>query len=188
QVRLPEPQLLRFAYPHQISGGQRQRVMIAMALALAPALLIADEPTTSLDVTTQSEILKLLRELQRESHTALLFITHDLGVVAEIAARIAGLRRGELVESGAKRELLAHPRHRYTRMLLEAVPSLAPRKPPIDERSAVQLRTRKLTKVFDETSWLRRQRRVAAAVAVEFELRRGATLGIVGGSGSGQRH
>src|SRR5262249_2850620 len=96
QVRLPEPQLLRFAYPHQISGGQRQRVMIAMALSLAPALLIADEPTTSLDVTTQSEILKLLRELQRESHTAVLFITHDLGVVAEIADRIAVLRRGEL--------------------------------------------------------------------------------------------
>src|SRR5262244_3082567 len=134
QVRLPEPQALRSAYPHQISGGQRQRVMIAMALALAPALLIADEPTTALDVTTQARILRLLRELQRASQTAVLFITHDLGVVAEIADRIAVLRRGELVEAGPARELLARPQHAYTRMLLDSVPSLTPRRAPIDAR------------------------------------------------------
>ena len=97
RVRLPDAKTLQSAYPHQISGGQRQRVMIAMALALAPALLIADEPTTALDVTTQARILRLLRELQRASQTAVLFITHDLGVVAEIADRIAVLHRGELV-------------------------------------------------------------------------------------------
>ena len=109
RVRLPDAKTLQSAYPHQISGGQRQRVMIAMALALAPALLIADEPTTALDVTTQAEILRLLRELQRSSQTAVLFITHDLGVVAEIADRIAVLHRGQLVESGPARELLARP-------------------------------------------------------------------------------
>jgi len=186
RVRLPDPEALRSAYPHQLSGGQRQRVMIAMALALAPALLIADEPTTALDVTTQAEILKLLRDLQRESQTAVLFITHDLGVVAEIADRIAVLSRGELVEAGPARELLARPQHAYTRMLLDSVPSLTPRRAPIDARGAIQVRTRKLTKVFDEHGWFRRRRRIAAAVDVELELRRGETLGIVGESGSGK--
>src|SRR5262249_18328342 len=184
--RLPEPEVLQSAYPHQLSGGQRQRVMIAMALALAPALLIADEPTTALDVTTQAEILRLLRDLQRESQTAVLFITHDLGVAAEIADRIAVLKRGELIEAGPARELLAQPQHAYTRMLLDSVPSLTPRKAPIDARAAIRVRTRKLTKVFDEHGWFRRRRRIAAAVDVELELRRGETLGIVGESGSGE--
>ncbi len=185
-VRLPEPKVIQRAYPHQLSGGQRQRIMIAMALALKPSLLIADEPTTALDVTTQAEILKLLRELQRESGTAVLFITHDLGVVSEIADRVAVLRMGELVECGLTRDLLARPKHPYTRMLLEAVPSLTPRKAPIDERAPIHLRTRALTKVFDDGGWLRRSRRVAAAVGVEIEVRRGETLGIVGESGSGK--
>src|SRR5215472_4970383 len=186
RVRLSDAKTLQSAYPHQLSGGQRQRVMIAMALALAPALLIADEPTTALDVTTQAEILKLLRDLQRESQTAVLFITHDLGVVAEIADRIAVLERGELIEAGPAHELLARPQHAYTRMLLDSVPSLTPRKSPIDVRAAIQVRTCKLTKVFDEPGWLRRRRRIAAAVDVELELRRGETLGIVGESGSGK--
>ena len=100
-----------------------------MALILAPALLIADEPTTALDVTTQAEILRLIRELQRESNTAVLFITHDFGVVAEIADSVAVLQRGKLVESGSARDVLTRPQHPYTRALLKAVPSLTPRKP-----------------------------------------------------------
>src|SRR6185295_8974473 len=117
-VRLPDAERIYRSYPHQLSGGQRQRIMIAMALILKPALLIADEPTTALDVTTQAEILRLIRELQRENNTAVLFITHDFGVVAEIADMVAVLQAGELVESGPAAEVLARPRHRYTRMLL----------------------------------------------------------------------
>src|SRR6185503_20107292 len=121
------------------------RIMIAMALILAPSLLIADEPTTALDVTTQAEILRLIRDLQRESNTAVLFITHDFGVVAEIADNVVVLQQGEQVESGPARDVLMRPQHRYTRALLEAVPSLIPRKAP-PEPGALHLRTRQLTK------------------------------------------
>ncbi|WP_333904283.1 ABC transporter ATP-binding protein, partial [Achromobacter insolitus] len=126
-VRLPDPARAMDAYPHELSGGQRQRAMIAMALALEPALLIADEPTTALDVTTQAQILHLIHDLQRRKGTAVLFITHDFGVVAEIADRVAVMQRGELVESGAAEQVLEHPRHPYTRALIAAVPPLAPR-------------------------------------------------------------
>jgi len=149
-------------------------------------LLIADEPTTALDVTTQAEILQLIRELQRESGTAVLFITHDFGVVSEIADRVAVLRLGELVESGPARQLLTDPQHAYTRMLLRSVPSLTPRKQPVDESSGLVLRTRGLTKVFESTGWFRKGRRVNAADQVNLEVRRGETLGIVGESGSGK--
>jgi peptide/nickel transport system ATP-binding protein len=186
RVRLPDPARLYSAYPHQLSGGQRQRIMIAMALILKPMLLIADEPTTALDVTTQAEILQLIRELQRESGTAVLFITHDFGVVSEIADRVAVLRLGELVEAGPARQLLTDPQHVYTRMLLRSVPSLTPRKQPVDESSGVALRTRGLTKVFESTGWFRKSRRVSAAEQVDLEVRRGETLGIVGESGSGK--
>ena len=186
RVRLPDPARLYSAYPHQLSGGQRQRIMIAMALILKPMLLIADEPTTALDVTTQAEILQLIRELQRESGTAVLFITHDFGVVSEIADRVAVLRLGELVESGPARQLLTDPQHAYTRMLLRSVPSLTPRKQPVDESSGLVLRTRGLTKVFESTGWFRKGRRVNAADQVNLEVRRGETLGIVCESGSGK--
>ena len=106
-VRLPEPERILESYPHELSGGQRQRVMIAMALALEPALIIADEPTTALDVTTQAQILRLLKELQARHGTAILFITHDFGVVAEIADRVAVMRQGRLVEQGQARDVLA---------------------------------------------------------------------------------
>ena len=186
RVRLPDPARLYSAYPHQLSGGQRQRIMIAMALILKPMLLIADEPTTALDVTTQAEILQLIRELQRESGTAVLFITHDFGVVSEIADRVAVLRLGELVEAGPARQLLTDPQHAYTRMLLRSVPSLTPRKQPVEASSGVALRTRGLTKVFESAGWFRKGRRVNAAEHVDLEVRRGETLGIVGESGSGK--
>ena len=106
-VRLPEPELMAHAYPHQLSGGQRQRIMIAMALVLEPALLIADEPTTALDVTTQAQILQLIKDLQREHDTAVLFITHDFGVVAEIADRVAVMQRARWSEAGDAGQVLA---------------------------------------------------------------------------------
>jgi len=123
-VGIPSPEKRVRDYPHQMSGGMRQRVMIAMALALEPAVLIADEPTTALDVTTQAQILKLLRELQERYRLAVMFITHDFGVVSEIADEIAVMRHGELVEHGPAGRVLGQPAHAYTKQLLAAVPSL----------------------------------------------------------------
>jgi peptide/nickel transport system ATP-binding protein len=185
-VRLPDVERVARAYPHQLSGGQRQRIMIAMALILRPALLIADEPTTALDVTTQAEILALIRELQRERATGVLFITHDFGVVAEIADRVAVLRLGELVESGNSEEVLTRPRHAYTRMLLAAVPPLAPRRAPLAEEVPEVMRTRKLRKVFASGAWSGRRRQVVAVDDIEVHVQRGETLGVVGESGSGK--
>jgi peptide/nickel transport system ATP-binding protein len=185
-VRLADSERLYRSYPHQLSGGQRQRIMIAMALILAPALLIADEPTTALDVTTQAEILRLIRELQRESNTTVLFITHDFGVVAEIADRVAVLQRGKLVESGPARDVLTRPQHPYTRALLNAVPSLAPRKPPSARLGVVHLQTRQLTKVFESGAWFRRRPGVKAIDAIDLDVHKGDTVGIVGESGSGK--
>jgi peptide/nickel transport system ATP-binding protein len=185
-VLLPEPERMIASYPHQLSGGQRQRIMIAMALVLNPRLLIADEPTTALDVTTQAQILELIRALQRQHGTGVLFITHDFGVVAEIADRVAVLRRGEVVEFAPARELLAHPRHEYTKMLIAAVPSLKPRHRETAAGSPIVLSTEQLTKKYSRTGWLRRGADVAAAEGVSLEIRRGETLGIVGESGSGK--
>src|SRR6185503_884358 len=162
------------------------RIMIAMALILAPALLIADEPTTALDVTTQAEILRLIRELQRERNTTVLFITHDFGVVAEIADSVAVLQRGKLVESGSARDVLTRPQHPYTRALLKAVPSLTPRKPPLERIGVLHLQTRQLTKVFESGGWFRRRPAVKAIDAVDLDVRKGDTVGIVGESGSGK--
>ena len=132
QVRLPEVERIFASYPHRLSGGQRQRIMIAMALVLEPKLLIADEPTTALDVTTQKQILTLIRDLQKDHGTAVLFITHDMGVVAEIADRVAVMRHGRLVETGTLDDILRNPTMEYTRNLLSAVPSLIPRAPRAD--------------------------------------------------------
>jgi len=185
-VHLPEPERMIESYPHQLSGGQRQRIMIAMALVLEPALLIADEPTTALDVTTQAQILALIRELQRAHGTGVLFITHDFGVVAEIADRVAVLRGGELVEVGRTAELLAAPRHDYTRMLIASVPSLVPRHR--DEVTApVVLATTGMAKTYAAGGWFARPRNaVPAAEDVTLSIRLGETLGIVGESGSGK--
>ncbi|MGA1575593.1 MAG: ATP-binding cassette domain-containing protein, partial [Burkholderiaceae bacterium] len=126
RVRLPEPQRMYRSYPHQLSGGQRQRIVIAMAVILKPALLICDEPTTALDVTTQKEILGLIAELQREQGSAVLFITHDMGVVDEIADNVLVMNQGEAVESGTRQQVLQSPSQPYTRDLLAAVPGLKP--------------------------------------------------------------
>ncbi|MBB6347986.1 ABC transporter ATP-binding protein [Nonomuraea muscovyensis] len=124
QVGIPEPERRAGHYPHQFSGGQRQRIMIAMALVCSPALLIADEPTTALDVTVQAQILRLLAGLQRETGTGMIFVTHDLAVIGSIATRVLVMRRGEQVEYGTAEQVFAAPRHDYTRMLLESIPRI----------------------------------------------------------------
>jgi peptide/nickel transport system ATP-binding protein len=186
EVLLPDPERMVASYPHQLSGGQRQRIMIAMALVLEPVLLIADEPTTALDVTTQAQILKLVLELQAKHGTGVLFITHDFGVVAEVAQRVAVLRLGDLVEVGLKHDVLQRPQHDYTRMLIGAVPTLHLTERPVDASAPIVLRTRKLEKTYHDRSWFGKQRSVHAAQDVNLEIRRGQTLGIVGESGSGK--
>ena len=186
-VQLPDPERMIASFPHQLSGGQRQRIMIAMALVLNPRLLIADEPTTALDVTTQAQILALIRELQRKHGTGVLFITHDFGVVAEIADRVAVLRQGEVVEFGAATEVLSRPQHAYTRMLIAAVPSLVPRHRVVVADAPVVVATRALGKTYGRGGWWRRAGSgVVAATDVSLAIRRGETLGIVGESGSGK--
>ncbi|HMJ28239.1 MAG TPA: ABC transporter ATP-binding protein [Xanthobacteraceae bacterium] len=187
EVGLPEPAQMMRAFPHQLSGGQRQRVMIAMALALEPRLLIADEPTTALDVTTQGQILKLIERLRRDRDMGVLFITHDFGVVDDIADRVAVMRHGQIVEMGSAAEVLRAPTHAYTKALLAAVPSLTP--PPVAATlpDVPALTVENLQKTYVTSVGFFRPPRVVAAVAdVSFTLRRGETLGIVGESGSGK--
>jgi peptide/nickel transport system ATP-binding protein len=185
-VRIPDPKTAARAYPHELSGGQRQRAMIAMALALDPRVLIADEPTTALDVTTQAQILALIRDLQKRKRTAVLFITHDFGVVAEIADRVAVMQHGLVVEQGDALSVLNNPQHAYTRQLIAAVPPLtAP--PPREVSSDIILTIDNVSKTYRTGGFLGRGARVTAAVkAVSLKLPRGATLGIVGESGSGK--
>lgn len=185
-VHMPDPEKIRNAYPHQLSGGQRQRVVISMALVLKPQLLIADEPTTALDVTTQRQILLLIKELQSAFNTAALFITHDFGVVADIADRIVVMKSGRVVEFGSRNEILSAPSDPYTRMLVSSVPSLYP---PDVKRTAGDevLRVSGLTKTYGSTSVLSKSSRLVKAVNnVDLEVRGGEILGIVGESGSGK--
>ena len=188
-VHLPNPEQIFHAYPHQLSGGQRQRAMIAMALILEPQCLIADEPTTALDVTTQAQILKLIKELQNKHHTAIVFITHDFGVVAEIADRIAVMESGKLVEINYAKNLLTSPQHPYTKKLLGAVPSILPAKSrALSSSSQIVLDVRNLSKVFNTRHGIFKgvTREVRALSQISFELKEGETLGVVGESGSGK--
>jgi peptide/nickel transport system ATP-binding protein len=187
EVGLPDPERIVRAYPHQLSGGQRQRAMIAMALALEPAVLVADEPTTALDVTTQAQILKLIRNLQRNRNMAVMFITHDFGVVADIADQVVVLRHGKVVEEGPAATVFNEPQHDYTKALLAAVPSMHPpaRAPLDDQARAVEVIGLDKTYVTSG-GWFREDRRVDAARAVNFDILKGETLGLVGESGSGK--
>ncbi len=173
-------------YPHQLSGGQRQRVMIAMALANKPDLLIADEPTTALDVTIQAQILTLLADIQKAEGMGLLFITHDLGVVRKIADRVCVMRNGKIVEAGVTSEIFDNPQHPYTKMLLEAEPDGLPE--PLNADAAEVLRAEKLRVWFPIERGLMRSvvGHVKAVNDANFTIRAGETLGVVGESGSGK--
>ncbi|MGN7870838.1 Glutathione import ATP-binding protein GsiA [Paracoccus haematequi] len=213
RVRIPSAKRRMDEFPHQFSGGMRQRVMIAIALACRPKLLIADEPTTALDVTIQAQILQLIKELQDEEKMGVLFITHDMGVVAEIADRALVMRRGDVVETGDCRDIFARPQHPYTRTLLFAVPRLGAMggsdrptpfpemdesgkaiTPPIPEIETVRrdeeplLQVQNLTTRFDIRGGIFRgiRGRVHAVENVSFDLRAGETLALVGESGCGK--
>ncbi|MDA1075036.1 MAG: ABC transporter ATP-binding protein [Proteobacteria bacterium] len=192
QVRLAEPERRMGQYPHELSGGMRQRVMIAMALALRPALMIADEPTTALDVTVQREVLELLKDLQRETGTAIILITHDMGVVAETADRVVIMQAGQMVEQGLTPDIFAAPRADYTRSLLAAVPRLgagAARAAPLPPKAQVPVaQLVDVTVHFDiGANFLGRPtHRVHAVEGVSFDIQPSETFGLVGESGCGK--
>ncbi|WP_413733613.1 ABC transporter ATP-binding protein [Sodalis sp. RH21] len=187
EVDLPDPQTLQHQYPFNLSGGQRQRVMIAMALALDPDVLIADEPTTALDVTTQAQILQLIRAIQRRKRMSVMFITHDFGVVEDIADRVLVMQRGRMVESGDVRQVLSRPAHPYTRQLIAAVPRMANRPRPDKKNAPIVLQVSNLKKTYRIAGgFFSRGRQVEALKKVSFNIHKGQTLGIVGESGSGK--
>ncbi|HEY8268425.1 MAG TPA: ABC transporter ATP-binding protein [Xanthobacteraceae bacterium] len=185
-VGIPDPAARLNAYPHQLSGGQRQRVMIALALANEPDLFIADEPTTALDVTVQAQILKLLKELQQRLNMAMLFITHDLGIVKKVAERVCVMRAGKIVEQGQVAELFARPQHEYTKALIAAEPKGEP--PPPHPGAPIMVSTDNLRIWFPVRRGLLRRTigHIKAVDGVTIAIRRGETLGVVGESGSGK--
>lgn len=186
QVKLPEPERIWRSYPHQLSGGQRQRIVIAMAVLLKPRLLICDEPTTALDVTTQKEILKLIADLHSTQGSAVLFITHDMGVVAEIADDVLVMRHGQVVEYGTVDEVLRNPKEGYTRALIAAVPSMTPPPPAAAKDGAPLLSAESVGKTYISRDWLGRRRETHALCDAALTVRAGETIGVVGESGSGK--
>jgi microcin C transport system ATP-binding protein len=186
QVGIPDPEGRLFAYPHQLSGGQRQRVMIAMALANEPDLLIADEPTTALDVTVQAQILKLLKEIQTRLGMAMLFITHDLGIVRRIADTVCVMKDGKIVERGPVEDVFQRPQHPYTRALLAAEPKPDPA--PLQPQAPIVVETKDLRVWFPIKRGLMRKvvGHIKAVDGISIAVRKGETLGIVGESGSGK--
>jgi len=187
-VGLPDHARIADSYPYQLSGGQRQRVMIAMALALEPDILIADEPTTALDVTTQAQILALIKDIQQHVGLAVLFITHDFGVVSEIAERIVVMQAGRVVEAGQAAQVLNQPQAAYTQALLAAVPSFRPPEGSAGaEPEEPLLRVQDLSKTYVRKGrWFGPAQRFPAVQGVSFDIRRGETVGLVGESGSGK--
>jgi len=188
-VGLPDPASLQFAYPFRLSGGQRQRVMIAMALALEPKILIADEPTTALDVTTQAQILRLIKDIQRSMQMAVMFITHDFGVVADLADRVLVMEKGQLVESGKAGDVLNYPQHPYTRRLIASVPDGQARSSGMisSQTESPVIEVKNLHKTYVTARGLFVKKRTVHAINdVSFQVARGQTLGIVGESGSGK--
>ena len=186
QVGLPEAESRLHAYPHQLSGGQRQRVMIAMALANDPELLIADEPTTALDVTIQAQILKLLKDLQRERGMSILLITHDIGIVRKVSDRVAVMTGGEIVETGPTAEIFENPRHDYTRHLLAAEPKGNPAVAPGKTEAVMQADDLKVWFPVKRGVMRRVVGHIKAVDGVSVTVREGRTLGVVGESGSGK--
>jgi microcin C transport system ATP-binding protein len=186
QVGIPDPESRLGSYPHQLSGGQRQRVMIAMALANEPDLLIADEPTTALDVTVQAQILKLLKEIQTRLGMSMLFITHDLGIVRKVADRVCVMKRGKIVEQGTVERVFAAPEHPYTRDLLAAEPK--PNPAPLQPNAPMVVETKDLKVWFPVKRGVLRKvvGHIKAVDGVSIEIRKGETLGVVGESGSGK--
>ncbi|MFS8036976.1 ABC transporter ATP-binding protein [Xanthobacter sp. AM11] len=186
EVGIPKPEERLSAFPHQLSGGQRQRVMIAMALANEPDLLIADEPTTALDVTVQAQILKLLKELQARLGMAMLFITHDLGIVRKIADRVCVMQKGEIVEQGGAEDTFRHPRHPYTQALLHAEPKPDPAPAAAAAPVVVEASDLKVHFPIKRGFFRKTVGHVKAVDGVSIAIRRGETLGVVGESGSGK--
>jgi microcin C transport system ATP-binding protein len=186
KVGIDDPAGRLKSYPHQLSGGQRQRVMIAMALANEPDLLIADEPTTALDVTIQAQILDLLLKLKAEFHMAMLLITHDLGIVRKMADRVCVMNNGEIVERGATQDIFAKPRHPYTKHLIASEPKGSP--PQADAKAKTILKTEDLRVWFPiRRGFLRRTvGHIKAVDGIDLEVKQGQTLGVVGESGSGK--
>lgn len=186
KVQLHDEQRIYESYPHQLSGGQRQRVMIAMALAMKPKLLIADEPTTALDVTVQGEILALIKSLQQEMNMAVLFVTHDFGVVKQIADDVLVMEHGKKVEEGKVKQLLSKPKHAYTKKLLAAMPQLDLKAKKTRPGKSL-LEARGLRKVYTRKSgWLGAKQELKALDSVDLSVLAGQTVGVVGESGSGK--
>jgi len=186
RVGIRDPARIANSYSFRISGGQRQRVMIAMAVALKPKLLIADEPTTALDVTTQAQVLALLADLQRETGMGILFVTHDFGIVADIATDVAVMQHGHLVEMGSKEAVLRTPKHPYTAKLLEAVPRLGAARPCAVRRAAPLIEVTGMCKHYSIAEGLLKRRRLDALKDVSFSVCRGEVVSLVGESGSGK--